>query len=297
MKKEIKLLIENLFNDEELFNNDLLLDTIDDMYNKLPYNTKLSPVIYKLLNINKPRGFLYKKNTNNEYEQYVYETHKIMYMPKYVKEILNILELNKWIKINQTDLIKTEDNLLINLGNKYETQYNKLQYIYFSPDRTLVFICFFNNQFHTLNFILTFSGETTENNFISKDENKKIKQQAQQIKLKMKKFKKFLDDYNGLKYFKHFAVQFDENNDPYYIFTTNDLQNINITIKAFEKARTMYKSTTPTMLNAITELESVNNPYCHVCFINDKEHKYSQNNYACIIKLTDKGKEKFYNLL
>ena len=300
MNKKIKLLVENLFDD--LYDidqeNNLTVDIANQIYGTLSYNTKLKPVVSKLLNIAKPRGFKFEKAKNDEYEKFYFNA-DFYNNSIYVKEIQNLLKANNWttfyiLSSNEYQKYDTIKKFL----EKYNKDKNVVHTVMLSPDESLIYAYIQINPSGRWNerrsyYILTFSGIETENTIQDKKESRDNIKQAKLKEARIKKFKKFLSKYNGLRNFKHYATKIDEDGYPYLFFTELTLTRLYMDYLNFIKVSSMYKKVDPIYPNVKYEAISVNNPYVHVYFIEDKKHEYSEGEGAVLIKLTDKGKEKF----
>ena len=300
MKKQLRLLVENLFDDlydiDQEINSDV--DLADQIYNTIPYNTKLKPIIYKLLNIGKPRGFKFEKSKNDEYEKF-YFIADFFQNSVYVREIENLLKANNW----KTFYIKSSDEYLKyksieNFLDKYNKDKNEVHTIMLSPDESLIYAYIQVNpkgpyyERHKY-YILTFTGLLTENIIYNKKESRDTIKQAKLKETRIKKFKKFLSNYNGLSYFKSYATKYENDGYPYLFLTIDTFTHLYKIYSNFVKVRSMYRSIEPSQPNVLYETISVNNPYVHVYFVEDKNHEYSNDKYVILIKLTDDGKQQF----
>lgn len=301
MNKHIKLLVESLF-DDDIFNNDENQDTeiADEYIAVVPKNTKLQPVVSKLLNIDKPRGFKLIKSSTTEYEKYEYLSHVNYTESKYIQELRHILNANKWIHYDLTKKdFYTNNKFVNNFIEKYNNEKNDVIYILLSPDESLIFGCIRINGKtklywdKSLQYILTFTGQITENTYIQKKEAKEQIKLAKINRLKGQKLKKFVDKYNGLKNFKQFATKLDEDNYPYLFFTEADIKYLETDFIMFKNARGLYKAVDTTVPNAIGEVISINNPWIRVYFIKDVNHEYSDMPGVAKVTLTAEGREAF----
>ena len=166
MNKHVKLLVESLF-DDDIFSNEENQDTeiADEYIAVVPKNTKLQPVVSKLLNIDKPRGFKLIKSSTTEYEKYEFHSSFNYRESKYIQELRHLLNANKWIHYDLTKKdFYTNNKFVNNFIEKYDTETNKVFSILLSPDDSLIFGCIQingktkNYYDKSLQYILTFTG-------------------------------------------------------------------------------------------------------------------------------------------
>lgn len=303
MNKYVKLLVESLF-DDNIFDDSENQDTeiADEYLAFVPKNTKLQPVVSKLLNIDKPRGFKLIKSTSTEYEKYIFKSNNNYKESKYIQELRHLLVSNKWTHYDLTRTTFVYDNKFVNnFINQYDNEKNTVFSIMLSPDESLIFGCIQLNgktkylYDKSLYFILTFTGQMTENTYIQKKEGNEQIKQAKINRLKGQKLKKFLDKYNGLKHFKQYTTKLDEDNYPYLFFTESDIKYLERDFKMFKNAHYFYKSVDTTVPNAIGEVISVNNPYVRIYFFQDVNHEYSNEPCVAKIVLTPEGRKAYDN--
>ena len=304
MNKNITLIIEGLFDD--LYDidqeNNLTVEIGDEYLSSLAYNTPLKPVVYKLLNVDKPRGFKFVKADpeKQEYEKFQYISDSTYDYSVYTKECNNLLNANNWITYNVSLPHDFKEKKYINdFIKKYsENGKNKILAIKVSPDETLIYAKILYNyeenwKLQKTVHILTFTGLSTNNILFSTKETKDALKIAKITKKKITNFKKFVAKNNGLERFKQYTIKIDKDNYPFMIITSLNKNNLLGVCNMFKKAYYYYKEIPVTNPDSIKEIISVNNNYLHLYFIEDKKHTYSNQDFVTLIKLTDEGKQKF----
>ena len=306
MKHYIKLLLENLFDDVYDIQDDQdITSEITDQYLEqiLPYNTKLTTAVSKILNIPKPTGFKLLKSDNEHYEKYVFTSTTYFRIPKYAAELINKLNINNWTFYDITKSLWKNNKYISRYIEKNDNDEDNILHIAISPDEDLLFIqkllkgktkCHYWDK--KLQFILTFSGKVTDNTIVNKKENKDILKQAKQNKKHIQNFKNFIKKYNGLGHFTVYPINIDKDNYPYLIIIKNSIKDFKILYNAFVDAYFYYKKSNE-HLDPETKWEIIsnNNNFLRIYFY-DLNNSINPNNYVILIKLTNEGKEKFNQL-
>ena len=308
MDKNIKLLLENLFDDSDIFksNDSFDYDDISNNILSLSYDTSLLNTIIEELNINKPKGFKLIKHTNNTYDFLYYL--RGFYINKYFSDLVNTLKEHNWKIYNNNipkniyneiheyiDKLKIYDRSNITIKN-----IDDIKTLYISPNNKL-FLASINGNFidnkkpnDVYRWISIFSfGDLKQKNTIEQttidNKLKNIKQRENQIS----QFKQLINLKLICQSWLTYNVKIDKDNYPYIEipYFKPDLS---------EKGRLLFTKKTWKSYyeEPISEPDSLSeyscsvSPYIRIYFKPNNNITNTNEKYLVLLKLTDEGKKE-----